>query len=213
VCSRCSKSDHECKYRDQGDLLFRNQTANAAQRAEDSWRKRAKSHQRSTSPSSASHQSSPPSTHESLLNDYQRPPPQSGSSSEASSQYNPILDNLSLGQKIQPDLQRLAYERFVYDFVVFDNPNHDLDASSSALWDFIPPLYHDAAEGSSLKTIIHAVAYANFSARCNAPQVQILAEENFAKGFKLLRKMLSDKKKAASDHALCSVYLLGVWEV
>src|SRR5690242_9558535 len=54
ACNRCSKSNHECNYRDQADLFFRNQTAFAAQRAEDSWRKRSKSHRRTLSSSSDS---------------------------------------------------------------------------------------------------------------------------------------------------------------
>jgi hypothetical protein len=191
--------------------MFRNQTAIAAQKAEDSWRKRAKSHQKTASVSSVSHQSSP--SGESPQTSLRRPSPQSESSPEASSSSIFTLDSLSLGQQIQPDLQRLAYERFVYDFVILDSPNHDANTPSSALWNFIPPLYQDAAEGSSLKTIVHAVAYANFGARCNAPHIQALAEENLAKGLRLLQNTLSDKEQAPSDHALCSVYLLGVMEV
>ena len=194
--------------------MFRNQTAIAAQKAEDSWRKRAKSYQQTASASSASHQSSPSNTGDSPQNSLRRPSPQSESSPEASSSsYIFTIDSLSLAQQIRPDLQRLAYERFVYDFVILDSPNHDPNTPSSAVWNFIPPLYQDAAEGSPLKTIVHAVAYANFGARCNAPYVQALAKENLAKGLRLLQKTLSDKEQAPSDHALCSVYLLGVMEV
>jgi hypothetical protein len=194
--------------------MFRNQTVFAAQKAEDSWRKRAKSHQRTTSASGISHRLSSSTICESPQSSLRRPSPQSETSPEASSSSSiPTLDNLSLSQQIQPDLQRLAYERFVYDFVVFNSPDHDPDTPSSALWNFIPPLYQDAVEGSLLKTIVHAVAYANFSGRCNAPHVQALAEDNLAKGLRLLQKTLSDKGQAPSDQALCSVYLLGVMEV
>ncbi|KAF2790261.1 hypothetical protein K505DRAFT_377665, partial [Melanomma pulvis-pyrius CBS 109.77] len=195
-CARCSRANYECKYRDQADLLFRNQTAFAAQKAEDSWRKRAKSHQRSPSAGSGGYQSSA----------------QSESSPEASSSIL-TLNNMSLGQRqIQPDLQRLAYERFIYDFVVFDDPDRNPNEPSSSIWDFVPSLYQTSAEGSALATIVHAVSYANFSSRCNAPHVQALAEECLAKGFRLLQKTLADKSQASSDHALCAVYLLGVWE-
>ncbi|KAF2709386.1 hypothetical protein K504DRAFT_481810 [Pleomassaria siparia CBS 279.74] len=216
-CSRCSKSNSQCKYRDQGDLLFRNQTTIAAQKAESSWRKRAKSHQRSPSASiasiasSASHHSSPRSTRESPPSLDRRASPPRESWFEVSSSI-PIFNKLSIGYQVQPDLQRLAYERFIYDFVVFDSPSHDPNQPSSALWDFIPPLYQAAEPDSSLATIVHAVSYANFSARCNAPHAQALGEECLARGFKLLQKTLSDKDQAPSDHALCAVYLLGVWE-
>ena len=124
---------------------------------------------------------------------------------------SPALNSMRVG--IKPDLRHLAYERFVYDFVVFDTPNKPPREPSDALLDFIPLLYQRSAEGSCLATIVDACAYANFSSRFNAPQALSLAGEYLGKGIKLLSKTISDKEQAPSDEALCSVYLMGFYEV
>lgn len=303
VCNRCSKARVECKYRDQADLLFRNQTAFAAQKAEESWRKRSRSsqagtlntagggevagrraresdagsvsgasrgsfsasggnrmvlHQRSSSqnaftfptgitgggqipgssgmstdpfvvspqnqirgPQSASHQrSSSESTNQSST----QSTPQSHlfstshmrSSSHATSPQTPESFHSSLDfndlsiAPLRCDLRRLAYERFIYDFVIFDSPNRPADEPSAAMWDFIPYLYEKAEEGSCLATTVDAVAYGNFASRCHAPQAFALAEECAAKSIKLLQTTIADKVMAASNDALCAVYLIGI---
>lgn len=107
----------------------------------------------------------------------------------------------------------MAYERFLYDFVVFESPKHPSNEPSDALWSFIPVLYEKAAEDSCVATVINAVAYCNFAHRCNAPQAEALAEECLGRGVVLLSKMIADKKQAVTDEAMCSVYLMGVYEV
>lgn len=208
MCNRCIKAGHDCKYRDQADLLFRNQTAVAAQKAEDSWRKRSRSHQRAGSEYST-RQPSP--------GDLQSPPKtQQNSPGEPPSEpCAPIIDfnNFSIAPGTTPNLRRLAYERFIYDFVVFETPNKLPEDPSDAIWDFIPHLYQTSKEGTCLTTVVDAIAYANFSNRCNAPQALHLAEECLGKGIKLLQGMIADKEQATSDEALCSVYLMGVYEV
>lgn len=123
------------------------------------------------------------------------------------------FDELSIAPEFKPDLRRLAYERFLYDFIIPESPNHPLDEPSDSLWSFIPILYSRAAEDSCVATIVNAVAYMNFANRCNAPQAAALGEECLGKGMVMLSKMLADKKQAVSDEALCSVYLMGVYEV
>lgn len=227
VCSRCRKSNHDCKYRDQADLLFRNQTAFAAQRAEESWRKRSKSHKRTFSESFASgkspssDRSSPSSTgHQRSVSD-SRGNHQSLLSSSENDQthhvYNGTTSKLGLGNTValqtQPDLRRLAYERFIYDFVSPQSPNKSPEEPSDALWTFIPTLYQSATEDSCIATVVNAVAYINFHNRCNVPQAKVLAEDCLGKAFNLLSKAIADKKLAATNEALCSVYLMGVYEV
>ncbi|KAF2690940.1 hypothetical protein K458DRAFT_288220 [Lentithecium fluviatile CBS 122367] len=215
VCSRCSKTGHECKYRDQADLLFRNQTAVAAQKAEDSWRKRSKPRQRIGSESNVNSQSWPKNQH-SLQN---APLSHSTNRSEESvtteprPAYSSVLDplELSIPGQVGVGLRRVAYERFLYDFVVFETPNKPPEAMSDALWDFIPDLYQRAPEGSCLATVVDAVAYSNFANRRNAPQAQALGVECLGKAIKLLQKTIADKEQAPTDEALCSVYLMGIY--
>lgn len=218
VCNRCSKVGHECKYRDPADLLFRNQTAFAAHKAEESWRKRSKSHQRASSedgenrqPHPSSHHS-PPIARRSMSSENSRDSTLRQRSLE-DADHIPNLDDLTIGPEVRFDLRRLAYERFVYDFVIFDSPGKEPDKPSGGLFNFVPPLYHGAAEGSCLATVVEAVAYANFANRCNAPHAQRLAEENRAKGIRLLQQTIADKKLAPTDEALCAVYLMGMYEV
>ncbi|KAF9693552.1 hypothetical protein EKO04_008529 [Ascochyta lentis] len=221
ACNRCSKSSHECKYRDQADLFFRNQTAFAAQRAEDSWRKRSKSHQRALSDSSSSLRS----FHDSIAATGRARNPSVGGarrSSEAVPEgHTHLFDgasaiskfgHLHIAPELAPDLRRLAYERFLYDFVINESPNHPSNEPSDALWNFIPVLYQRAAEDSCVATVINAVAYCNFAHRCNAPQAATLGEEALGRGMVLLSKMIADKEQAGTDEALCSVYLMGVYE-
>ncbi|PVH90225.1 hypothetical protein DM02DRAFT_683428, partial [Periconia macrospinosa] len=174
ICIHCSKSGHECKYRDQADILFRNQTALAAQKAEESWRKRSRSLQQSNNESAVSlSQSSSPtrrldSTHSSEI----------FPSSQTPECCAPLTNVNELSVAFMPyDLRRLAYERFVYDFVITESPHTSCDDPSDALWDFIPYLYEKSGKGSCLATVVDAVSYANFANRCNAPQAVQLAEE------------------------------------
>ena len=220
VCTRCSKSNHDCTYRDQSDLLFRNQTAVAAQKAERSWRKRSKSQQRTlgesisnetppsdkSSPSSSSRQRS----HHSSPNDLQNQ--QLHHSFEGGA---PVahFDDLTIVPELRSDIRHLAYERFLYDFVSPDSTYRSPGEPSDALWTFIPKLYQNAAKDSCLATVVNAVAYSNFANRCNVPQAETLAEECLGKGINLLSKTIEDKQLASSNDALCSVYLMGVYEV
>jgi hypothetical protein len=213
------KAHHECKYRDQGDLLFRNQTAFAAQRAEDSWRKRSKSNQRALSVSSDSQEPSPRDS--TSPKERTRQPSFSGArrqSCQSSTIYDVLpgitrFDGLSVAPNLKPDLRRLAYERFLYDFVILESPNHPPDEPSDSLYSFIPVLYNRAAENSCVANVVDGLAYVNFANRSNAPQAEALGEECIGKAVVMLSRIIADRKQAASDEALCAVYLMGVYEV
>jgi hypothetical protein len=200
-CSRCSKADQVCQYRDQSDLLFRHQTVSAAQRAEECWRKRSKSRQRTLSESSAI-----PVTCASMR-------PRKALAGQATVAVPASPESLSIPSPLRQDLLRLAYERFVYDFVASEDPNRPPQEPSDALFSFVPLLYKHAAPDSCLTTIVNAVAYINFANRCNAPQAATLAEESFGQGIRMLSSIITNTKKAASNDALCSVHLMGVYEV
>ncbi|KAF2642472.1 hypothetical protein P280DRAFT_505883 [Massarina eburnea CBS 473.64] len=211
ICVRCTKSGHECRYRDHADLLFRNQTVQAAQKAEDSWRKRSKLHQRKGSDNTTPTSTSPPKTQK----------PISSSERHASIATRPDVESfvdfssfnkLFLAPTIQPDIRRLAYERLIYDFVVVESPSNPPGEVSDALWDFIPHLYEQARPGSCVSTIIEAVSYVNFASRCHAPQAIALSEESISKGIKLLQATIADKDMSLTDEALCSVFMMGLYE-
>lgn len=120
---------------------------------------------------------------------------------------------MGITPELKLDLRHLAFERFLYDFVLDDNPDRQPHEPSDALWTFIPELYHSVPEDSCLAKVIDAVAYVNFASRCNAPQAEALGEDCMGKGIALLSKMIADKKLAASNEALCAVYMMGAYEV
>jgi hypothetical protein len=122
-------------------------------------------------------------------------------------------ESLYIPSPLRQDLRRLAYERFVYDFVASEDPNRPPEEPSDALFSFVPLLYQHAAPDSCLTTIVNAVAYINFANRCNAPQAATLAEESFGQGIRMLSSMITNTEKASSNDALCSVHLMGVFEV
>jgi hypothetical protein len=122
-------------------------------------------------------------------------------------------DTTAISPTIKQDILRLSYERFVYDFVASEDPNRLPDEPSDALFSFVPLLYQHADQDSCLTTIVNAVAYMNFANRCHAPLAATLAEESFGKGIRILSGIIADTEKAATNDALCSVHLMGVFEV
>lgn len=139
--------------------------------------------------------------------------PYTSTTAKASPSIVDFNNDLSIGQGIRPDLRQLAYQRFLYDFVVYETPSRDAGSPTYALWDFIPILYETSGEGSALQTVVHAVSFANFSSRCNAPFAQELAAEYHGRGLNLLQQQMLNKKVASTDESLATVYLMNVYEV
>ena len=123
------------------------------------------------------------------------------------------LSRLTITPSPNPDFRRRAFERFVYDFVLPDSPNRPADQPDEALWTFIPLLYQDAPENSLIATAVDAVSYVNFANRYNDSHAQALGEECVGRALPMLTKAIADKKQAATNTALCSVHLMGIYEV
>lgn len=124
-----------------------------------------------------------------------------------------VHNYLVIAPNVTPNLHRQAYDRFLYDFVFPESPNRAPGEPTDALWSFVPILYQNAVEGSSITTAVDALAYINYANRCNAPQAESLAEACLAKTISSLSKAIADRKVAATNATLCSAYLLGVYEV
>lgn len=126
---------------------------------------------------------------------------------------SPDLSKLAIAPSIVPDLRRIAYERFLYDFVAPETPNRPPDEASDGLYTFVPILYENAHPNSCIATVIEAVAYVNFSNRFKSSQAALLGEEAFGKGVTALSSMITNPKLAPTDEALGSAYLMSVFEV
>jgi hypothetical protein len=208
-------------------LLFRNETTVAAQRAEDSWRKRSKLHLQERNDSSSNPGTEKPSSSTTLTGFGRTFAGKVRSSFRAGSGNTkgdkpyapeahvsiPEVENLAISPAVEPDLVDRAYTRFLYDFVTYGSPNRPQGEPVDAIYIFVPGLYERTAPGSCLATIVQAVSYANFANRCNAPEAAAQGEECFTRGITMLSKIISDKQKVASDEVLCSTYLMGVYEV
>ncbi|KAH7389579.1 hypothetical protein DE146DRAFT_620329 [Phaeosphaeria sp. MPI-PUGE-AT-0046c] len=213
-CGRCIRLGHDCQYRDRGDVLFRDQNILAAHRAEGSWRKRAKTHQRAQSESSLI-PSMTTSTQTASHDEHIRPATV-GSRTPDGFLFSHTLVRSTRHSPVPPplaqDLLRLSYERFIYDFVASEDPNRPPEEPSDALLSFVPLLYQHAEPDSCLTSTINAVAYMNFANRCNSLQAATLAEESFGTALRILSAVLTNPQKAASNDALCSVHFMGVFE-
>jgi hypothetical protein len=126
----------------------------------------------------------------------------------------PDFNDPIINHALQEDQLALrAYTRFIYDFVIHEDADVAAGEIENGFWDWIPSYYEQASEGSCLKITVQAIAYANFSERCNAPAVRSLADELLGAGLKLLQRQLADKSLALEDETLAAVYLMGVYEV
>ncbi|KAF1921937.1 hypothetical protein BDU57DRAFT_584906 [Ampelomyces quisqualis] len=156
------------------------------------------------------------------------------SSSTAPASSSRGADSPLTSHRLRQDVLRLAYDRFLYDFVASEDFNRPPDEPLDALFSFVPLLYQHVKPGSCLTTIVNAAAYINSANRCSAPHAAILAEESFGEvlwkiplkftelkdsfgplheGIRLLARVIADTEKAASNDALCSVHLMGAFEI
>jgi len=221
-CGRCSRLQLDCAYRDQDSLLFRNETSVAAQRAEDSWRKRSKLNLRENSEKSTgqSLRKAPSSATlkglgRSIAGKVRSSLPSQDEAGTIDLGHEPVVDiqTLAISPAIEPELCEVAYARFLYDFVTHGSSKKVPGEPSDGIFTFVPALYERAPPNSILVTITRAVSYINFANRCNSSEAAARGEELFGRGIRMLSQAVSDKQKAASDEVLCSTYLMGVYEV
>lgn len=120
----------------------------------------------------------------------------------------------TMSQTLEEDMLRVAYHRFVYDFVASEDPNRPPDQPSDAFFSFVPLLYQHAEPTSCLRTAVDAVAYINYANRGNVDGVAaVCAEESYSKAIGLISEALRHPEKSASNDTLCSVLLIGIFEV
>lgn len=181
------KVNQECQYRDDSELYFRNQTSLAAQRAEEGWRKRSAK----SSNKRRSGESSEPDPDQLSL---------------------PATQHLTLNEEIKTDLYRLAYNRFLFDFVLPNNPA-DHDGPRDGFLGFLPSFYEQSSPDSCLFAAVSAVSFANFDGRFKSPEARLLGSEYCGKALKLIQHAIQDYSQAKSDETLFAVYLLGIYEV
>lgn len=122
-----------------------------------------------------------------------------------------VAQQLSLDRQPSPDLLDLAYQRFLFDFVIPSAP-HEPGMCPDGVLDFLP-MYFYAASDSCLRAAIMAVCYANYDGRFKSAEARMLSSECCGKALTQMQAAIKDPVKAKSDETLLTVYLLGIWEV
>jgi hypothetical protein len=112
---------------------------------------------------------------------------------------------MSLG----PSLSELAHQRFLFDFVVPDNPSKLMDGFQA----FIPGFYNVATPSSCFATALSAAAHANYGGRCRSIEAKELAVEKYGKSLALIGQALTKSTEGCSQETLAAISLLGVYEV
>ena len=186
TCVKCSRIGKLCSYRDSVDLLFHDETPNAAARAKRLWQARASPVRSVSSPSS-------------------------GRSSQSSSASPSSVLELTLDspRSLSPSREQVAIQRFNFDFVI--EPNGCL--GSTGHLEFVPALYSACEQGSSLELAVEAVAFANLSRRGHAAHISKLATRKYVEAMRLTGVALNDFKTMTTDETLVSCHLLSLYEV
>jgi hypothetical protein len=122
-----------------------------------------------------------------------------------------VAQHLSLCKQPDQDLHDLAYNRFIYDFVI-PNAHSDPGVVADGLLDFVP-MYGNAAAGSCLRAATMAVCCANYAGRFKSAEARLQSSEHCGRALKLMQAAIKDPMEAKSDETLLTVYLLGIWEV
>ena len=217
-----------CRYRDELDLQFRNQTDVAVKRAQEKWRSRATKpladdgDERGDDPggidTSTNTMAAESSQHAAETI------PQTASDDISSITYaastsfaysilpdyrqNP-LQAPSMLRPVSPRLEQIAVGRFFSDYVV------DTHASNPEQgWnDLLPDMFGRSSSDSCLHVSVIANSLANLAGRQSLPELKDSAAAKYCQALELTNAALQNPEEATRDETLLAVSLLGLYEV
>ncbi|KAF2097001.1 hypothetical protein NA57DRAFT_57611 [Rhizodiscina lignyota] len=188
ACQRCLKSGQACEYKDEFELIHRNQTKTAEKTAKDKWRQRATKEQSSHSPSSTS-SSSPEQIASPIREDG-------------------LTSSLATSVQLRPALQQMAYLRFFYDFI---SAQDYYNVGSTA--DPIPEMFKKASPNSYFHSAVSAVSLANFGSRFKHEEARQKGQVYYGKALgQFTKAMTGPEEEMDTNEALLGVFLLGIYE-
>ncbi|RDW73766.1 hypothetical protein BP5796_07208 [Coleophoma crateriformis] len=206
TCLQCQKSRRQCPgYKDDFDLVFRNETQATERRARKSNNakkintqlvQRKDAAQRSFSISSNSSEDA--NDDRSLIT-----PTSATSTGSTSATYAALQGDL----QVPVEQQALCY--FLANFVYL--PQH---SNSKGFFDFLLPMMKAEQPDSQLSTAIQAVAMASLANRPNSrgSPLMVQAVAHYAKALKATNIALQSPAQQKSDQTLASILLLGFFE-
>lgn len=192
TCLKCQRYGHKCEYRDQFDILVRDQTKEASKRARQKWR--ARSTQVHRHDHSESERGSP-------MQNYSTP-------LQAPNTFIKI-PYVSLSPPVAPLLSELALNRFYFDYVCSTKGGTEVRGFLS----FLPKMVAKSSAGSLLHTSVMAVALANFHGRHRSSNLSDTNSGRIEYGKALLLTKSSLESRSQETETLLSVYLLSLYEV
>lgn len=203
TCNQCAKSRRQCPgYRDEFDIVHRNETQATERRAKRVTKKSAV-RRPATEPlswPSSSSSSSPPSSPKS--EESRALSPASSDSSVSSAEALPRTPAIPI--------QDHAACLFVSNFILV--PRQE---TSRGYMDFVLPLMKQAGPRSPLAYAFGACAYAALGNRPHVKMgdVTLSAVVQYHRALQALQASLKDKEASKSDATLCAVLLLALYEV
>ncbi|KAH8888051.1 hypothetical protein GQ53DRAFT_843799 [Thozetella sp. PMI_491] len=185
-CQRCRKSGSNCVYRDRFEAMLRDQTQEAAAKAQKRWRSRA-----------ALSTAAPPSD---IIHAGQQPQPR-------------ISPRPS--RTLMPPIRELARQRFIYDFVVpiDESPDQRGVTANGSYFAFVPSLCNRASEDSGVMVALSTAANANFGNRCKSSQAHTDAFSEYDRTLRIMNRALQSPDHRISLDDLAAALLLGIHDL
>ncbi|KIW05931.1 uncharacterized protein PV09_03124 [Verruconis gallopava] len=193
ICERCTKGGFECTYRDEFDLLLRNQTTETAEKAKRKWRSRAKKLEERTSSSHAS-----PSTSSS-----------SDPCDSPASRTTDCVPECSPPVDLDQSIYDLATKRFLFDFVIPGGSQVPKTGFAS----FVLRIVDDMKPGTCIYHAFRATSLANFAGRSKSTHAAEMASKEYGKTIKLLGSYVSRPESLPPLQTLSSICLLSAYEI
>jgi len=113
----------------------------------------------------------------------------------------PATQHLTLDEEIKTGLYRLAYNRFIFDFVLPNNST-DHDGLIDGFLEFLPNFIEQPSPDSYLFAAVSAVSFTNFDGRFKSPEAKLLGSEYCGKALKLIQYAIQDYSQAKSNETL-----------
>jgi Fungal specific transcription factor domain len=189
TCLQCQKSRRQCPgYKDDFDLVFRNETQATERRA-----------RRSINSKKIKFQTGQRNRNEA---------DSSALASGSGSQRELVSSPHSVPGSVNPPLEIQAFHYFLSNYVLVPQ----LGTTRGHL-SYVLPLLKGEPGGTQLSTSFTAVALASFGNRPGASHLLIRAREEYTKALNYVNKSLQNPATQKSDQTLASILLLGLYEV
>ncbi|KFY43072.1 hypothetical protein V495_04181 [Pseudogymnoascus sp. VKM F-4514 (FW-929)] len=188
TCTQCRKSRRECPgYKDDFDLVFRNETQATEKRAKKPSSKAKKvGAQAAASSNRPWNSSAPPTASDALI---------------VSSRSEQVPSTLSI------PVEQVASHYFFTNFVATSD-----NGASIGLTDYIIPLAQASTSNKHLSLAFSAASLAAFGNRPSGKALLTKAQEQYSKAIRHVNDALRDPVATKTDETLAAVMLLGMYE-